>query len=149
MSDIQTTKNFVKSELDKLVTASTLGVAVIQEIKEDPFSNDYPAYPVALVTPPSIESEMLDNMNNQRTYEYGVVLIFKPENLASTTEVEETIEAVINHFDDHVTFDGNASGGLEPVSSSPAPLDYMGKQFIVAEVLLKVKVDRQISVTGQ
>lgn len=149
MSNIQTVKASIKTELDTLVTATTLAAAVTQEVKEDPFKNDYPAYPIAVLTPPSIESTVLDNATNLRTYEFGVVLIFKPENLESTTELEQTIEAVLNHFDDHVTLDGVASGGVEPAASAPAPLDYMGKQFIVAEVMLRVSVPRTISRTGQ
>ena len=69
--------------------------------------------------------------------------------LLVTTALEETIEAVINHFDNHVTLDGIAIGGVEPASSSPAPLDYNGKSLIVTEVILRVKVDRTIDTTGQ
>lgn len=149
MSNIQTVKAKIKTELDALVTASTLGKAVSQSVKENPLEQEHSAYPVAVLTPPAIENEILDNMNNLRVYEFGIVLIHKVENLASTTALEETIEAIINHFDDHVSLDGIAVGGVEPASSSPAPLDYNGKSLVVTEITLRVKVDRLISVTGQ
>lgn len=148
MSNIQTIKAAIKTELDALVTATTLGKAVSQDFKQNPLDQEHSAFPVAVLTPPSIENEILDNTSNMRTYEFGVVLIEKPENLTSSTDLEQTIEAIMNHFDDHITLDGQACW-VEPASSSPAPIDYHGKSLIVTEILLRVKVDRTISVTGQ
>lgn len=149
MTNIQTVKAAIKTELDALVTAGTLGKAVSQEFKENPLEQEHSAYPVAVLTPPAIENSILDNANNLRVYEFGIVLIDKVENQTTATAYEETIEAVINHFDDHVTLDGIAIGGVEPSSSAPAPLSYNGKSLIVTEIMLRVHVDRTISTTNQ
>ena len=149
MSNIQTVKAKIKTELDALVTAGTLAKAVSQDVKENPLSQDHSAFPVAVLTPPAIENEILDNMNNLRVYEFGVVIIHNPEDLSSITDLEECLEAVINHFDDHVTLDGIAVGGVEPAASAPAPIQIEQSNLIVTEIVLRVKVDRLISVTGQ
>lgn len=136
---IQTIKQAIKTNLDALVASEVLGGATITDIRKDPLAADLPSYPHAFVMPPSVESEVLDNRSNTRTYTFGVMIVFNAENLASTTELEEKIEAVLTAFDNDPTLGGAAMGGVLPVSSAPVPFQHAGKDLIVAVVEIQAK----------
>ena len=91
---IQNIKNAIKANLDALVTDQVLGGATITDIKKNPLDADIPSYPHAFLMPPGVESEVLDNRTNIRTYTFGIMVLFNAENLASTTELEEMVEAM-------------------------------------------------------
>lgn len=142
---IQDIKNAIKTNLDALVTGAKLGGATITDIKKGPFTDDVATYPHAFVMPPAVESEVLDNRTNTRTYTFVVMIIFQAENLLSTTELEETIEAVLNKFDNDPTLGGTALGGLLPVSSAPTPFQHGGKDLIMVEVEIRAKENVSLS----
>lgn len=136
---IQTIKQAIKSNLDTLVTSGVLGGATITDIRKDPLAADIPSYPHAFVMPPGVESEVLDNRSNIRTYTFGVMIVFNAENLSSTTELEEKIESVLTAFDNDPTLGGTAMGGVLPVSSAPVPFQHGVKNLIVAVVEIQAK----------
>lgn len=136
---IQSIKNAIKTNLDALVTDELLAGATITDIKKDPLAADIPSYPHAFLMPPAVESEVLDNRTITRTYTFAIMVLFNAENLASTTELEETIEDILSKFDNDPTLGGTALGGVLPVSSSPAPFQHNGKDLIMVEVQIQAK----------
>lgn len=135
---IQLIKSAIKSNLDALVPG-TLGGAEISDIKKNPLAADIPAYPYAFLMPPAVESEVLDNRTITRTYTFGILVLFNAENLASTTELEEKVEAIMGAFDNDPTLGGTANGGVLPVSSAPEPFQHNGKDLIAVELQIKAK----------
>ena len=136
---ISTIKSAIKTNLDDLVTATTIGGATITDIKKDPLSTDVGSYPHAFLMPPSTESEVLDNRTVVRTHTFDIMLLFKAVNLASTTELETTIESVLGKFDNDPTLGGTAQGGVLPVSSSPEPFQHNGQDLIMVVVQIQAK----------
>lgn len=136
---IQNIKQAIKANLDALVTEDVLGGATITDIRKDPLSADIGGYPHAFLMPPAMESEVLDNRNVMRTYTFAIMIIFNAENLTTTTELEEKIEAVLNKFDNDPTLDGTSQGGVLPVSSSPQPFQHSGRDLIVVSIEIQAK----------
>lgn len=136
---IQLIKNAVKTNLDALVTAETLAGAEITDIKRSPLAAETPAFPYAYLMPPAVSSEVLDNRKNLRTYTFEIMVLFKAVNLASTTELEEKIEAILTKFDNDPTLGGTALGGVLPVSSAPEPLQHNGKDLIMVIIQIQAK----------
>jgi hypothetical protein len=134
-----TIKQAIKSNLDALVTAEVLAGATISDFKKDPLAADIPSWPHAFLMPPSIESQVLDNRSVTRTYTYEIMIVWNAENITDTTTVEEDIEAVLTKFDNDPTLGGTALGGVLPVSLAPAPLQYGGKDLIMAVVQIEAK----------
>lgn len=136
---ISSIKEAIKSNLDDLVTAEVLSGATQSDTKLDPLNADVATYPHAFLMPPAVESEASDNRTNIRTYSFDILVIFQAEDLASTTELEEKIEAVLNKFDNDPTLGGTCQGGVLPVSSAPEPYQHGGKDLIIAMVQIQAK----------
>lgn len=132
-------KNAIKANLDDLVTAGTLKGATITDIRKHPLDSDIPSYPHAFLMPPAVESQVEDSRTNIRTYTFGIMVFFKAENLVSTTELEERIEAVLSKFDNDPTLGGTALAGVLPVSYAPEPLQHNNRDLIVVVVEIRAK----------
>jgi hypothetical protein len=132
-------KQAIKTNLDALVTAETLGGATTSDIRKDPLAADIPSFPHAFLMPPSIESEVLDNRSVLRTYVYDIMVIWNAENIADATTVEGDIEAILDAFDNDPTLSGTAMGGVLPVSLAPQPFQHAGKDLIMAVVQIQAK----------
>lgn len=132
-------KTAIKDNLDSLVSDNVLLGATISDIRKDPLAADIPTFPHAYLMPPAVESEVLDNRSLIRTYTFGILILFNAENVASTTELEEKVEAILNKFDNDPDLGGTALGGVLPVSSAPAPLQHNGKDLIAVEVQIQAK----------
>lgn len=131
-------KQAIKTKLDGLVTDGVLGGASISDLRKDPLS-DIPTYPHAFLTPPSMESEVVDNRSILRTYIYDILLVWKAENITDGDTIEEDIENVVTAFDNDPTLGGEAIGGVLPVSSAPQPIQHTANQLIVAQVQIQAK----------
>lgn len=132
-------KAAIKTNLDTLVTDEVLGGATMSDIKKDPLAADIPSYPHAFLMPPGVESEVLDNRTLIRSYTFDVMVLFNAENLTSTTELEEAIEAILDQFDNAPTLDGTALGGMLPVSMAPQPFQHNGRDLIMVIVQIVAK----------
>lgn len=144
MATIQAAKARIKTKLDTLVSAS-LGTVIIQDLKVDPLSMEVASYPVAVIHPPSlVESVALDNRSNVRSYQFAVTVMMKPENFATVYDVENLQETIINLFDDDPTFSGDGDAGVEPSYSQPYPLNYAGKDLVMFQVFLTIKIRRDL-----
>ena len=142
---IFTIKAGIKAKLDTLVTSAVLGVAVSSDIRKDPLQTDAGAYPQAILMPPAIESEVLDNRTIIRTYSFDVMVLFNAENIAGTADVETAVETMLSAFDNDPTLGGTALGGMLPISSSPEPFQHGGKDLIM--VVLQIKAKDVVSLT--
>lgn len=134
---LSTVKAAVKTKLDSLVSDGVIANAANSDIKLDPLSMNVGHYPVGIVMPPSVDSEVLDNVNITRTHTFDLVFIFNAENLDSTNELEGKIEAILNKFDNDPTLGGAANGGVLPVTSAPEPFQHGGKDLIMLVVQLR------------
>jgi len=134
---LSTVKSAVKTKLDTLVTDGVIANAVISDTKLDPLSMEVGHYPVGIVMPPAVESEVLDNVNITRTYVFDLVFIFNAEDLDSTNELEGKIENILNAFDNDPTMSGAANAGVLPVTSAPEPFQHGGKDMVMLVVNLR------------
>lgn len=148
MATIQSAKEKIESMLRTLERAETLREVTVLDLKKDPLARDYAAYPVAVLTPPSLDqSEVLDNRSNVRTYLFSIVVMMKPENFENTIDVENLQETIVNLFDNDPTLSGEADAGVEPGFSRPYPLNYAGKDLVYFEIYLRVKIRKDLSFT--
>ena len=136
---IATIKNEIKTQLDALVSSNDLGGATITDIKKDPLDYDIASYPHAFLMPPAMESSILDNRSNIREYSFEIIVMVKADNLSNTTELEETMEAIFNKFDNNPTLTGTALAGISPTSTSPEPIRSKDKDLIIFSVILKAR----------
>ena len=142
---IQTIKNAIKSNLDDLVTANVLGGATITSIKKSPLSSDVGTFPHAFLMPPAVDSEVLDNRTNVRTYSFDIMILFQAEDISDTADLEVKIESMLSKFDNDPTLGGTALAGVLPVSSSPEPFQHGGKDLIM--VVLQIQAKEPVSLT--
>lgn len=136
---IATIKTNIKTNLDALVTAGTLGGATTTDLKKDPLAMDIPTHPHAFLMPPSTESDVNDNRSVIRTHSFDIMVIVNAENITGTSDVEQMIEAILSKFDNDPTLGGSALGGVLPVSSAPYPTQHGTKDVVIAVIQLKAK----------
>lgn len=136
---IATIKAAIKTNLDAIVTDGNLGGATQTDIKKNPLTADVASYPHAFLMPPAMESEVLDNRSIIRTYTFDVMILFRAEDLDTTSELETAIEAVLTKFDNDPDLGGTALAGVLPVSSSPEPFQHNGRDLIMVVVQIQAK----------
>lgn len=134
-----TIKAAIKTNLDELVVAGTLGAATTTDLKKDPLSADIAGFPHAFLMPPATQSDVNDNRTIVRTYVYDIMILWDAINIADATTVETDLEAILNKFDNDPTLGGNALGGVLPVSLAPQPYQHGSKQLIMAVVQIHAK----------
>lgn len=142
---IATIKTQIASNLADLVTSGVLAGYSSSDLKHDPLSADTPSFPFAYLMPPSVESAGLDNRSVLRTYAFDIVVLQNAENISSSSEIETTIEAMLDKFDNDPTLGGTALGGVLPVSSSPQPYQHSGKDLIMFVIQLHAKADTTLT----
>jgi hypothetical protein len=136
---IATIKAGIKTNLDNLVTDGVLAGATTTDFKKNPLNADVGTYPHAFVMPPALQSEALDNRSNLRTYTFDIMVLFRAEDVDTTSELETKIEAILTEFDNDPTLGGTAMGGVLPVSSAPEPFQHNGRDLIMVIIQLQAK----------
>lgn len=141
MPSLETTiKNAIKTNLDALVIANTLKEAQVDDFKvSNIFDRDIAQFPAAILMTPSMESDILTNKENTRTFIFEIVIIEKGENVTSATQIEDLRDAISNKFDDDPTLGGAASGGVEPALSPAQTITDRSRSFIVFSMILRAK----------
>lgn len=143
---IQLIKSEIYTKLQGLVVDGTLAGATVTDIRKDPLAGNVPNFPHAFLMPPAVEGEILDNRTIIRSYTFDIMVLFKSEDIASTSQVEEKIEAILNEFDNDPTLNGTAAAGVPPTSSSPAPVNHAnGTSYIMA--VIQVGASEDVSLT--
>lgn len=141
MSTIGIIKTAVKTHLDTLKTAGTLGQVIVDDFKTNPLGGLYKnisAFPAAIVSTPGIASEYETNRDNLRAYTFEILVIFKGENVSSITSVEDTMESLLNAFDNDPTLGGAANGAVS-AASSPEQIITDDGSFILFAITLTAK----------
>jgi hypothetical protein len=134
---LKTIKDKIKTHLDALVTAGTLKGATEIDLRKDPLASDIPLYPWAFLTPPAIESDVVDNRNVLRKYSFAIMIVVNADNLTSNTDVEDLMLTIISRFDNNPTLGGTADGGVEPATSTPEPVQTQNGNLIAFWVMVK------------
>lgn len=144
-TNIKTIKDFIKAQLDILVTGGTLGSASELDLRKNPLDEDIPGFPAAYIMPPATESVAVDNRTLLRTYTFDILIIVKSENLTSSSDVENLLEVLLNTFDNLPTLSGAADGAVDPATSTPEPVQTKNGDMIV--FFLKLRVNRTETLT--
>jgi hypothetical protein len=139
MSGLSDIKTAIKNKFEELKVAG-----IIAEVQEDDFKvglleRDIAAYPAAIITTPSIESDPGTNRDNIRTYNFGVLIVDKSENVNSPEYIENLAEAILDKFDNDPTLGGVANAGVEPSTSPAQAAVSRGKGVVFFEVIIKAK----------
>ena len=132
-------KQKIKETLESLQRQEILKDVQIRDISESIFDLDLASYPAAILTPPSITSEIYTNVDNVRTYNFEILIIMRTESITEENTVEELMETIIDTFDNLPSLEGVAEGGLEPASSPTESVTARGKTWTVFRVILKAK----------
>ena len=137
MSKATDIKNAIKAHLDALKTATVIGGYLVQDFRDNMLDKDFPAFPCAVLLPPSIASAEDTSDSNVRTYQFDIVFVQKKDNIGSETALEDLIEAVLDEFDKDKTLGGAASGGSPPGSSEPDEVTAADQTYVVFVVTLR------------
>jgi hypothetical protein len=140
----QNMKNAIMTDLQSLVTSGVLNSAVSDDMtKLNPLDRNWPGYPSALVIPPTVSgSEYYDVGTNLREYMWYVMVVTTPDNLPPNdpTYLESLVDNVLQVFDNDVTLQGMAVGGVQPaVLEPPGPVSSNSITYVVFYIQLKAK----------
>ncbi len=133
-------KNAILTDLLSLVP-TVLGSAFADDMtKVNPFDRNWPSFPSAVVMPPTVQaSEYADTATNLREYTWYVMVVTTPENLSASDPayLEGLVDNVLQVFDNDVTLQGMAVGGVQPaVLEPPGPVNSNGLTFVAFYVKL-------------
>ena len=133
-------KNYITGRLETLIPA-TLGMVVSDDFTTDFLGREsnINTFPLAVVCPAAIDSEMTDSNDNRRTYTFDILIVQKGENIQSGTDIETIRETVMNLFDADLTFGGKADGGVLPSSSQIGSFSHADKSWVGFVLTLKPK----------
>lgn len=131
--------------LDVLVTSG-----IVKEVQHDDFrvgifDRDYKAFPVAIVTTPSIEASYFTNTQNARIHTFEIIVLMKGEDISGPDDVEELMEKIMDQFDNNPTLTAKADGGVEPSITSPQVVVARSKSFITFSVIVKAKAIKDLN----
>lgn len=138
-------KQKIKEVLQSLQRQEILKDVQIRDISESIFDLDLNSYPAAIITPPSITSEIYTNVDNLRTYNFEILIIMRTDSITDENSVEELMETIIDTFDNLPSLSGIAEGGLEPATSPTEAVTARGKTWTIFRVILKAKACRRIT----
>ena len=121
-------KNAILADLQSLVQSGILNSAFADEMtKVNPLDRNWPGYPSAVVIPPTVsKSEFYDTATNLREYTWYIMVVTTPDNIPSTdpTYLEGLIDNLLQVFDNDVTLQGMAVGGVQPaILEAPGPVN--------------------------
>lgn len=137
-------KQSIVNDLQSLVESGVLNSVVSDDMtKLNPLDRNWPGYPSALVIPPTVgASEYYDTATNLREYTWYVMVVTTPDNLPPNdpTYLEGLVDNVLQVFDNDVTMQGMAVGGVSPaVLEPPGPVNSGTVTYVVFYLQLKAK----------
>ncbi len=154
MSVINNAKQKIYDKLATLVawpttTKTQLGSVVMTDIKRDPFDTDIQRYPCAFIMPPAIQTvDWVDNRTVTRELTFTIMVIQKQDNINTTSEIEDLMQAMLDLIDNSITFDNVARGGVFPTSSFPEPFIHNGRGYIVFDIIIRARVLQDLTYTS-
>lgn len=149
---LKTIKDNIKAVLEQLERDEVLKQVVVDDFKKGILSRDFAAFPVAILTTPTVDSRAETNVQNLRTYTFEILFLVNAEEVTDATEVEDLIENILNKFDNDVTLKGDtttgaADGGVEPSTTAPEPITSGSKNYIAFSVILRARAIRDLTFT--
>jgi hypothetical protein len=140
----QDMKKAIVADLESLVTSGVLNSCVADDMtKVSPLDRNWPGYPSALVIPPTVSSsEYYDVATNLREYTWFVLIVTKADSMPANdpTYLEGLIDAILKVFDEDVTLQGMANGGVQPaILDPPGPVSSNSVTYVIFSVQLKAK----------
>lgn len=144
MAHVTDIKNQISTYLGDLVTAGTLGEKIVDDYKVGILQRDFSAYPVAILTTPSIDSMIESSNGNMRTYTFEILVISLGENITSSADIETLQEAVLDKFDANPTLNNTAHRSEANVSVPAALASAGGKTFVAFSVTLKAEKIKEL-----
>ncbi|MCP6719741.1 MAG: hypothetical protein KJI72_00225 [Patescibacteria group bacterium] len=138
-------KNEIKTLLDALKTAGTLGFVISTDFKKDITDYNIGKYPAAILAAPSISSEVITNRDNLRTYKFDILILEKGENVTSANQIETLVETIIDKFDNDPTLNGKADGGVEPSTSEPEATTIGDQTYIAFIVTIRARATKALT----
>ena len=135
-------KNRIKTILDALKTAGTLGEVQVDDFSKRLSERDIANFPAAILTSPQIESNYDTNATHLRTYTFVVLILMKAENVTTAADVETLQEAILDAIDEDYTLNNEADGGVEPSISTPGPLVAGNKSTIAFTITIRAKATK-------
>jgi hypothetical protein len=112
--------------------------------KLNPLDRTWGKFPAALVIPPTVsQSEYYDVATNLREYTWYIMVITTNDNLPKDdpTYLESLIDNTLQVFDNDVTLQGMANGGVQPaILDPPGPVSSNSVTYVVFYITLKAKV---------
>jgi glutamine amidotransferase PdxT len=140
---ISNIKKAVKEDLDALVTAGVLGAVIEDNAKLNLLTYDYPDFPAAILTDPEQEADYHSSHENQRTYNFDILIIAKGEN-TTLDQLIKLKEDISNQFDTDPSMNGEGASGYPtwaaPVVSKSTTIESGDKCYIVFLVTIKARV---------
>lgn len=128
----------IKTKLDALVTATTLGYVFNGEQNQQ--SIEIPAWPAAELVRMNTKPDYLTNREDMQTYVFLINIYQQIEetNLA-TVEIamDAVIDAVMQKFLDDVNLSGVLDGRISPIENQGSVVSWMGRQVRRDQVLLE------------
>lgn len=131
--------NKIKEVLEGLVRAGTIGELHVRPVDESIFNLNLGKFPVAVLPPPYILSEIETNVDNIRTYNYEILIILKTDSITPDEPLTELMETLIDTFDNMPSLEGVAEGGVEPSTAPTSSVSDRGKNYTVFRVILKAR----------
>lgn len=145
MSTIGNIKTQIKTVLDTLVPTYVKGVT-LTDIKKDPLDAEIGQYPAIFIMPPALgASERLDNRTVLRDYTFFLLVVMRAEDIATTADVEDLMERVVNALDNSITLEGTAVGGITPVTSQHEAFQHNARDLIVFDVIIKARATESLT----
>src|ERR1700733_3708561 len=140
----QNIKQAIVNDLQSLISAGTLGSVVADDFtKLNPLDRTWGKFPAALVIPPTVgQSQYEDVATNLREYTWYVMVVTTPDNLPKNdpTYLEGLMDAVLQVFDNDVTLQGMAVGGVNPaILDPPGPVSSNNVTFVTMYITIKAK----------
>ena len=138
MSTAANIKAQIKTYLDDLVTAGTLAEAISDDFKKGIFDRDFSAYPVAVLQTAAIECSIKTGVQDERNYEFEIIVISKGDDVSSVTQVEDLQEAMLDKFAAVPTMNNTCEKSI-PSSSAPQPIMSRGSNYIVFKFVIQAQ----------
>lgn len=127
----------IKTNLDALVTAGTIGSVIELAINDNVLVNDFPSYPCAVLGSGNMQAQYEYQQTNRRSYTYNILIVQLQDNLSGVADMEDLRDAIALYFDNNVTLSGVAPFGIEAASSDIQYVADSGKNYVLFSVTIK------------
>jgi hypothetical protein len=134
-------KQQILVNLQALVAAGAINSFVSLDKNPDPLVTAATAgYPFAIVGMPKIASDFEDQATNIRTYRFDILFVLNAGELVHPdTDLEDTMDAVLNQFDTNFTLSGAAIAAVLPATVEGWPVSTGDKQLLCFVLTLMVR----------